>query len=421
MDIQETITQVATKQAEFIEQNATAVTAITDEVQSIKSQVTELAETKSAVNTALASTQETITSLQEQIEQLQDAQAKGMHSMSTIQEPIANLKFTDYVAALTKAVQEKQYGEVKNILNSQDPNLALMFLPTYTNDVVVRLKDMSPIFTYAKIKPVSGVNDQTMIKVQLKDCSDIRTGVGENKEGAIVVDTGTGDFADYKPTWTKLESKLTITVEFAQDGEIDVSTMIATIPDLMTRKAAYVALYGDSKMKGLLSMFKSILPDAERAYNEFQYLEMPKGFGDDFEITITTLQDMIASMPLEYRKKDLPLVMGENLFNKLTRCQNKAGQQLITNLYTDGYDGRILNRPVIIDPYMPDYRAADSVVLMFGDFERAVQFYSIDGAHEFQKSAEQAGNTHIYDSMRMGLRMNDNFALKALKTPKAAK
>lgn len=409
MDHNEILTQISDAQNTFIQKNSA-------EVEQLKSQVQDALEVKSQLEAASTSIQ----SLKSEIEQLQKAQAKGMNSMST-QEPIATLKFSDYVTAMAKAVKAGEYGDQKSILNSQDPAFGLVFLPMYSNEIVTRLKDVSPIFQYAGIKSVSGVNDETMIKIRLKEGSEIRTAVDEYKDGAITVNTGTGSFGDYKPTWTKLESKLEITLEFAQDGQIDVASLINEVPQLITDKASYVALYGDKHMKGLFSMFSSNLADAARPYDAFQYFEIPKGFGTDFDVTVSTIQAMIRSMPMAYRRnKDLPIVLAEGTFDQLTRCQNKFGP-LITELYTNGYDGRILGRPCIKDPFMPEMDQPDAVVAMFGDFARAVQFYEIEGVHLVQDAAQNGGNTHVYDCMRMGLRMNDSFALKALKTPKAAK
>ncbi|ASX13082.1 phage major capsid protein [Aeromonas dhakensis] len=409
MDHNEILTQISDAQNTFIQKNSA-------EVEQLKSQVQDALEVKSQLEAASTSIQ----SLKSEIEQLQKAQAKGMNSMST-QEPIATLKFSDYVTAMAKAVKAGEYGDQKSILNSQDPAFGLVFLPMYSNEIVTRLKDVSPIFQYAGIKSVSGVNDETMIKIRLKEGSEIRTAVDEYKDGAITVNTGTGSFGDYKPTWTKLESKLEITLEFAQDGQIDVASLINEVPQLITDKASYVALYGDKHMKGLFSMFSSNLADAARPYDAFQYFEIPKDFGKDFDVTVSTIQAMIRSMPMAYRRnKDLPIVLAEGTFDQLTRCQNKFGP-LITELYTNGYDGRILGRPCIKDPFMPEMDQPDAVVAMFGDFARAVQFYEIEGVHLVQDAAQNGGNTHVYDCMRMGLRMNDSFALKALKTPKAAK
>jgi len=410
MDHNEILTQISVAQSDFIQKNTT-------EVEQLKSQVQDALEVKSQLEAANTSIQ----SLKSEIEQIQKARAKGMNSMST-QEPIATLKFTDYVTAMTKAVKAGEYGDQKSILNSQDPAFGLVFLPMYSNEIVTRLKDVSPIFQYAGIKSVSGINDQTMIKIRLKEGSEIRTGVDEYKDGAITVNTGTGSFGDYKPTWTKLESKLEITLEFAQDGQIDVASLINEVPQLISDKASYVALYGDKHMKGLFSMFSSNLPDAQRPYDAFQFIEIPAKFGKEFDATVATFQAMFRSMPMAYRRnKDLPIVISEGTFDLCSRVTGADGRPLITDMYTNGFDGRILGRPCIKDPFMPELDQPDSVVAMFGDFARAIQFYEIEGVHLVQDAAQNGGNTHVYDCMRMGLRMNDNFALKALKTPKAAK
>lgn len=142
MDHNEILTQISDAQNTFIQKNSA-------EVEQLKSQVQDALEVKSQLEAASTSIQ----SLKSEIEQLQKAQAKGMNSMST-QEPIATLKFSDYVTAMAKAVKAGEYGDQKSILNSQDPAFGLVFLPMYSNEIVTRLKDVSPIFQYAGIKSV---------------------------------------------------------------------------------------------------------------------------------------------------------------------------------------------------------------------------------------------------------------------------
>lgn len=410
MDHNEILTRISEAQSDFIQKNTT-------EVEQLKSQVQDALEVKSQLEAANTSIQ----SLKSEIEQIQKARAKGMNSMST-QEPIATLKFADYVTAMAKNIREGKHGEQKAMLRSDLPGTELMFQPMYSNEVITRLKDVSPIFQYAGVKTVAGVNDQTLVKIRLKEGSEIRTAVDQYKEGQIAINTATALYGDYKPTWTKLESKLEISLEFAQDGEIDVASLINEVPQLITDKASYVALYGDSKMKGLFSMFSSNLPDAQRPYDAFQFIETPAKFGKEFDATVATFQAMFRSMPMAYRRnKDLPIVIAEGSFDMCSRVTGSDGQPLITDMYTNGFDGRILGRPVIKDPFMPELDQPDAVVAMYGDFARAVQFYEIEGVHIVQDAAQNGGNTHVYDCMRLGLRMNDSFALKALKTPKAAK
>ncbi|HEH9442037.1 TPA: phage major capsid protein [Aeromonas sobria] len=407
MDIQEIVTQVATKQAEFIEQNATAVTAITDEVQAIKSQVHELAETKSA----LASTQETITTLQDQIEQLQDAQAKGIHSMSTVNTP--EVKFADVCAAYKSDIVNGQLGETKSVFASTNADMAPLYVQGWEAEIIKPMKDFSPILS------VVGIRDVDSTRGLRKRVQVAKTGsrVGhENVSNTLLTDTGAAKFEWYSAGFTCIESFQVITTEAKREGDFDMVGLAADVQETLAVAAARNALFGCEQMPGLFAYFGDNKADAERAFDKYQALDMVAGFGSDksYSASLKQLQAVKRALAMAYRNGAV-WYMNEETYDSLASLTDGAGRPLIKDILTAGFDGQLLGYPVIIDPTMPGLGDAGKIAVMFGDLQRAVQFFRINGVHKVDELAIFRGNTHIYDSVEFGMRMEHSFALKGLR------
>ncbi|WP_421292951.1 phage major capsid protein [Aeromonas veronii] len=410
MDIQETLTQVATKQAEFIEKNASAVTAITDEVQSIKSQVTELAETKSAVNAALASTQETITSLQEQIEQLQDAQAKGIHSMSTIQNT-PEVKFADVCAAYKSGIVAGHMGETKSVFASTNADMAPLYVQGWETEIIKPMKDYSPILSVVGIRDVDSTRGlRKRVQVSKTGC---RVG-HENVANTMLTDTGAAKFEWYTAGFSCIESFQVITIEAKREGDFDMVGLAADVQETLAVAAARNALFGCEQMPGLFAYFGDNKADAERAFDKFQALDVVKDFGVKYDVSLKQLQAIKRSLAMAYRTGAV-WYMNEETYDTLASLVDGASRPLIKDILTEGFDGQLLGYPVVIDPTMPGLSDAGQIAIMFGDLKRAVQFFRINGVHKYDELAAFRGNTHIYDSVEFGMRMEHSFALKGLR------
>lgn len=411
MDIQETLTQVATKQAEFIEKNASAVTAITDEVQEIKSQVNELAETKSAVNTALASTQETITSLQEQIEQLQDAQAKGMHSMSTVNTP--EIKFNAVARELKSQIMAGAHGEMKSVFSTTMEGNAPLYVQGWIEEIIRNLTDLSPILTICGVEEKEAVRGlRKRVKVTKSGC---RVGT-ENVANAMLEPMGATGYKWVEAGFTKFEVLNSITDEAITDGDFDPVDLAQDTQEAFAIASARAALFGQGEMVGLFAMFGDDKADADRAYDKYQALTVAAGFGDDYTATLKQLQAIRRAMANGYRPNAV-WYMNEETFDMLWALKDdKTGRPLVKDALTAGYDGQILGYNVVIDRTMPGLSDKGAIAVMFGDFKRAVRFYRVDGSHLVNAGAMFGGNQHIYDSFRLGMRMEQSFALKGLRT-----
>ncbi|MCS3766166.1 HK97 family phage major capsid protein [Aeromonas hydrophila] len=406
MDIQETLDLVVTKQAEFNEKNDAAVTAITDEVQAIKSQVTELAETKSA----LASTQETITALQDQIEQLQDAQAKGIHSMSTTTNT-PEVKFADICEAYKSGLVNGQLGEIKTVFASTNDTLAPLYVQGWEAEIIKPMKDFSPILS------VVGIRDVDSTRGLRKRVQVAKTGsrVGhENAANAMLTDTGAAQFEWYSAGFTCIESFQIVTKEAKREGDFDMVGLAADVQETLAVAAARNALFGCEKMPGLFAYFGDNKADADRAYDKYQALDVVKGFGTDYSVSLKQLQAVKRALAMAYRTGAV-WYMNEETYDTLGSLTDGANRPLIKDILTEGFDGQLLGFPVVIDPTMPGLGDAGKIAVMFGDMKRAVQFFRINGEHKVDELAIFRGNTHIYDSVEFGMRMEHSFALKGLR------
>jgi HK97 family phage major capsid protein len=410
MDIQETLDLVVTKQAEFNEKNDAVVTAITDEVQAIKSQVQDFAETKSAVNTALASTQETITALQDQIEQLQDAQAKGIHSMSTVTNT-PEVKFADVCAAYKSGIVSGQLGETKSVFASTNADLAPLYVQGWEAEIIKPMKDFSPILS------VVGIRDVDSTRGLRKRVQVAKTGsrVGhENAANAMLTDTGAAQFEWYNAGFTCIESFQIVTKEAKREGDFDMVGLAADVQETLAVAAARNALFGCEQMPGIFAYFGDSKADADRAYDKFQALDILKDFGVTYSASLKQLQAIKRALAMAYRTGSA-WYMNEETYDTLGSLVDGANRPLIKDILTEGFDGQLLGFPVVIDPTMPGLGDAGKIAVMFGDLKRAVQFFRINGEHKVDELAIFRGNTHIYDSVEFGMRMEHSFALKGLR------
>ncbi|WP_429098106.1 phage major capsid protein [Aeromonas veronii] len=407
MDIQETLDLVVTKQAEFNQKNNAAVTAITDEVQAIKSQVTELAETKSA----LASTQETITALQDQIEQLQDAHAKGIHSMSTTQTQ--EVKFSHVARELKSAIMAGAHGDIKGVFSSKLPDNAPLYVQGWEAEIIRNLTDQSPILTICGVESKEAVRGlRKRVQVTKSGC---RVGV-ENAANEAMQAIGATGYKWLEAGFTKVDAFNAVTDEAIADGDFDPADMAADTQEAFAIASARAALFGQGEMVGLFAMFGDNKADADRAYDKFQALNVEAGFGKDYLVTLNQLQAVRRALASGYRNGAV-WYMNEETFDLFWALKDaETGRPLVKDALTAGYDGQILGYNVVIDRTMPSLSDKGAIPVMFGDFKRAVRFYRVDGSHVVNTSALHAGNMHIYDSFRLGMRMEHSYALKGLRT-----
>ncbi|WP_152598442.1 phage major capsid protein, partial [Aeromonas lacus] len=385
---------IAQKQAEFVEKN-------TAEVEGIKSQLQELAKTKSALQTA----NETIESIKSEIEQVKAAQAKGRFSMTTQNQEV---KFTDICAAYKSAIVSGQMGETKAVFASTNADMAALYVQGWEAEIIKPMKDFSPILSKV------GIRDVDSTRGLRKRVQVAKTGsrVGhENVANAMLTDTGAAKFEWYTAGFACIESFQVITNEAKREGDFDMVGLAADVQETLAVAAARNALFGCEQMPGLFAYFGDNKADAERAFDKYQALDMVKGFGTDYSISLKQLQAVKRALAMAYRNAAV-WYMNEETYDVLGAMVDATGRPLIKDILTEGFDGQLLGRPVVIDPTMPGLNDAGKIAVMFGDLQRAVQFFRINGAHKVDELAIFRGNTHIYDSVEFGMRMEHSFALK---------
>ncbi|CAJ1808160.1 phage major capsid protein [Aeromonas veronii] len=399
MEINQMIEGIAQKQAEFVEKN-------TAEVEGIKSQLQELAETKSALQTA----NETIESIKSEIEQVKAAQAKGRFSMTTQNQEV---KFTDIAREMKSAIMAGAHGELKGVFSSKVPDNAALYVQGWEAAIIRNLVDYSPILAVCGVEAKDAVRGlRKRVQVTKSGC---RVGV-ENAANAAMDPMGATGYKWLEAGFTKVEAFNVITPEAIADGDFDPADLAADTQEAFAIASARAALFGQGEMVGLFAMFGDEKADADRAYDKFQAVTAVADFGTDYIKTIAQLQAIRRSLATGYRVGAV-WYMNEETFDALSVLKDdKTGRPLIKEVLTDGYDGQILGYNVVIDRSMPSLSDKNAVAVMFGDFKRAVRFYRVDGTHAVNTSALHAGNQHIYDSFRLGMRMEHSFALKGLRT-----
>lgn len=399
MEIKEMIDGIAQKQTEFVEKN-------TAEVEGIKSQLQELAETKSQLEAAT----QTIESIKSEIEQVKAAQVKGRFSMNTQNQEV---KFTDIAREMKSAIMQGAHGELKGVFNSKVPENAPLYVQGWEAEIIRNLVDYSPILSICGVEPKDAVRGlRKRVQVTKSGC---RVGV-ENVANEAMQAMGATGYKWLESGFTKVEAFNVITPESIADGDFDPADLAADTQESFAVDSAHAALFGKGEMVGLFAMFGDEKADADRAYDKFQAQTVAQGFGTDYSKTLTQLQAIRRALATGYRVGAV-WYMNEETFDVLSALKDgETGRPLIKEVLTDGYEGQILGYNVVIDRSMPSLSDKGAIAVMFGDFKRAVRFYRVDGTHAVNTSALHAGNQHIYDSFRLGMRMEHSFALKGLRT-----
>ncbi|MGE6114153.1 phage major capsid protein [Aeromonas salmonicida] len=426
MENQETIiaaiSEVATKQAEFNEQNSADVTALKEELAAAKAKLAEIEggtstkEEVKAQQVELAETKSVISKIQYQVEKVLDTQVKGIHYMpnQNTQKPTTVEILEVYRKGLIAAAKAGQSQvEMKSIFHTQVPEMADLYIKGYEEEIIKPLVKRSKILSVIGARPVPSTrNTRKRVRTEM-----VQVGVGkENILNDILKAQGGGAYKMLEAHFVKLFAFNIASPESVREGDFDLDSLAADVEFVLGAQAADVILRGAEEVKGLLNMFGDVV-----RYDQYEatVVDMAK-FGKDYVETMRILKHLKRSLD-GYIDSDSFWAMNGETFDQLTCMTVPAGLPVVANMFSNDYDGTILNLPVVCDPKMPTMEDAGQVFIMLGNFKRAVQVYTIDGEHKWDQLAMFGGNHHIYDSVNFGMRMEDAQALKGLRVPAAKK
>lgn len=414
MEQNEMLEQIQVQLKSVVETKQAAV----EELAEVKSQLEALSSLNTKSTDELAQLQtkynEQITHLTTRIEEQELALAKGQNIMT--QETIT-IKTADVLAGIKSiaGVMVEQKLDLKEALATTNTDQAPLFVLGYEEEILKRETDYSPVAQAIGITPVD-----TMRKTDKR----VRVGTAgvraatENAADGLISATGTGKTEWIRGAQGKFEAMPIVTLEALRDGDVSITDIVEELQEAFGVTRCHVALYGDNRdLKGILAHFGDEKDDKERVFDKYQALVIPAKFGVDPKVTLEFLQKLKRKLANSY-KSGAYWYMNEETYDLLAALCDANGRPLIENVITEGFDGRLLSLPVVIDPTTPTLADAGKVAFMFGDLSRAFKLYQVGEMYvDIDRSGRTAGNTHMYHSLSVAERMNDSFAVKGARVP----
>ncbi|WP_429234779.1 phage major capsid protein [Aeromonas salmonicida] len=414
MEQNEMLEQIQVQLKSVVETKQAAV----EELAEVKSQLEALSSLNTKSTDELAQLQtkynEQITHLTTRIEEQELALAKGQNIMT---QETRIVKSADVLAAVKSAlpVMHTQKLSLKAALATTDADQAPLFIEGWEAEILKRLTDFSPIAKAIGITRIDTMrNASKRVRVSTAGC---RLAVENSADGAIAA-TGTGKHEWLRAAEGKIEAMPIVTREALRDGDVNVTDILEELQESFGVTQCAWALRGnENDLDGILAKFGNEEGDAVRAFNYFQALALPRTFGTELKATIEFLQKLKRSLKMAYRAGAY-WYMNEETYDMLAGLVDANGRPLIQDLLTEGYDGRMLGYPVVIDPTMPGITDGNDIAIMFGDLARAFKIYQVGEFYtNFEEGARTGGNTALYHSMSVAERMNDSFAVKGARVP----
>ncbi|EGQ9960037.1 phage major capsid protein [Vibrio cholerae] len=411
MDLQEIMSAV---QAVAEKKDSTAA-----DVAQVKAQLESFV-TKSALEELEQKSADALAQVESLKEQILDMEAKGHFAMTTPEQKTITFKdaANAYAEALVKGLESGVTGSVAPANTQNDDQAGRLLIDAYDAGVLKPLRDTSSIMSAISIEHVANEN-QAKAFIQVNE-SDVRPSV-ENIAMAQLDNTKLPEYREVAPVFGKFYAQPAITREMLTDGaHISMASEIpAAVTEAFGMAATQVAHRGDGrKMKGIAGLFadkvESAKADAERIYTAAQAIEIdPAKFGVDFAYTVKALQAVRRSLATGYRSTAV-WRMNEETFDLLDMLVDGNGRPLLHTNIHDAGEARLLGFSVVIDVAMPGIEAG-AMPVYFGDVNRAYKMYTLNGGM-FKELRSPAPEVYqFYHSLRLGERVGDTRALKALR------
>lgn len=366
----------------------------------------------SSVSEEVQTQAQEIKSLKDQLDAIEIAFTRGqtMNSQNT-----PEVKTADIRSSIKAAILEGRVGEIKAVVHTADTGSAPLFQKGWEAEILKRLTDYSPILEHVGITQVETAKNSNK-RVQVTPAG-VRVGVAaENTTNAVLTDTSIATYDWLVATFSKIEAMPVITAEAIQDGDFNLADIEEDLQLTFGARQAAWALNGNgSTLTGIFARCSSALADSARPVNAYQTFTLdPLKFGVVNKDTIAQLQATKRSLATPYRK-NAKWFMNEETFDMLSGMTDTAGSPLIKDMLVEGAEGRLMGYPVVIDPTMVSF-SASGVSILFGDVAQAFKVFNVgEMSVRVDAPANLGGNVQFYHSLRVGERMNDNNALKAIK------
>ena len=237
--------------------------------------------------------------------------------------------------------------------------------------------------------------------------------VGETDARA---ETDTPTFAEVAPPLGEIYANPAATQAMLDDAFFNVEDWLAE--ELATEfaaqeGAAFVSGNGTNKPKGFLAYTTTAEIDGTRAFGSLQHVLT--GVDGDWPASDPTdkLLDLVYSLRAGYRPS-AAFVMNTNLVAEIRKFKDGDGNYLWRPGLADGEPASLLGYRAVEAADMPD-KAADSLSVAFGNFERGYTITDRMGTRILRDPFTNKPYVHFYATKRVGGGVVNSEAIKLLK------
>lgn len=177
--------------------------------------------------------------------------------------------------------------------------------------------------------------------------------------------------------------------------------------------AAFVTGDGTNKPKGILAYTFASTSDATRAFGTLQYIATGVSGAWPATTPSDALINLVYALAPGYRQ-NAAWLMPADVIADVRKFRDQTGQLLWTDGLQAGQPPRLLGYPVYEANDLPA-RAANSLSILFGDFNRGYTIGDRIGIRLLRDPFTKKGFVNFYTTRRVGGAVIDSRAIKALK------
>lgn len=177
--------------------------------------------------------------------------------------------------------------------------------------------------------------------------------------------------------------------------------------------AAFVTGDGTNKPKGILAYTFASTSDATRAFGTLQYIATGVSGAWPATTPSDALINLVYALAPGYRQ-NAAWLMPADVIADVRKFRDQTGQLLWTDGLPAGQPPRLLGYPVYEANDLPA-RAANSLSILFGDFNRGYTIGDRIGIRLLRDPFTKKGFVNFYTTRRVGGAVIDSRAIKALK------
>lgn len=332
-------------------------------------------------------------------ERLDSIEAKADLPGGSSEKEVGKKEFNDFL-------RKKEIGSltVKAMRTDSDPDGGYLVRPEFSNNVISRVFETSPIRRLATV--MTGSADS-----YVQDIDDDELDVNWTSQGATVSETDTPQIGQMVIYTHKMDAMPKLSVEQVQDSRINIESWLeGKLAARFSRKeaSAFVSGSGNGQAKGILSYEAGTSTYARNKIE--QVVSASAG-----NVTIAGLVNTQNAL-LEPYQPNATWLMHRTTFGQILLLKGTDHYHFLGLQPTDRgtFTMNILGSPVVFAGDMP-VAASGSLSVAYGDFRAAYLVYDKEGMEILKDPYSSKGNYLYYTTKRVGGAVVQVEALKIMK------